>query len=71
MMKEKKQNQESEGHRKIYHPPELLGEKWYHLVQIIEPDKDERVQPYGPFESEEEAAAHLEEMMKNDKLRNS
>ena len=46
----------------IFHAPELIAGKWWHLVEST--DADVRIKPYGPFESEQAAYAHREALMK-------
>ena len=46
---------------RIYHPPELITESWYHLVETTGLDEDVKVKPYGPFASRQSALAHQEE----------
>lgn len=51
---------------RIYHPPELITERWYHLVETACRDEDVRVKPYGPFASRLSALAHQKETMRKD-----
>ena len=51
---------------RIYHPPELIKGRWYHLVETVGLDEDKRVKHYGPFASRQAAIAHQEEIMRKD-----
>ena len=54
--------EESKKIDKIYHPPELIVGKWYHMVEVVGPDGG--VKCHGPFQSKEAAYAHREKMMR-------
>ncbi len=47
----------------IYHPPELIEECWYHMVETPGQDEDCNIRHYGPFASKPVAIAHQKAIM--------
>ncbi len=48
---------------RIYHPPECIGGRWYHLFETTGGNGNESVRAYGPFESREAAYTHQQRRM--------